>query len=114
MGTGGRYRSRAVALAYIESVLSLDLFPATRRADAFVAAPLWLAAMAILAAPVFEEFVFRGLVFRGLQRSLGVAPAAVASAAIFASVHPPMLVVPAWCMGLVAAAVHHQALMARS
>jgi ABC-2 type transport system permease protein len=44
-----------------------------------------LAAIAVPAAPVFEEFIFRRLIFGGQRRSLGVVPATPASAAIFAA-----------------------------
>jgi membrane protease YdiL (CAAX protease family) len=30
--------------------------------------------LAVIAAPVFEEFIFRGLIFGGLRRSFGVWP----------------------------------------
>ena len=41
----------------------------------------WMLPLGVLAAPLFEEFIFRGLVFRGLRRSMRLLPAAVASAA---------------------------------
>ena len=68
-----------------------NLFPGLRRASLLPGrdATLWLAAIAIIAAPIFEEFIFRGLIFGGLRRSFGFIPAALASAAIFAIVHPP-------------------------
>ena len=56
--------------------------------------PLWICALVILAAPLFEEFLFRGLIFKGLQRSTGPALAVLASAALFALIHPPISVVP--------------------
>src|SRR5262249_1685172 len=108
-GAAGGVAASLAGLAYIEVIAALDLFPATQRGGAPSAAPLWLAAVAIVAAPVFEEFIFRGLIFRGLERSFGVALAAVASAAIFAIVHPPVSVVPVFAMGLVAAVVYHRA-----
>jgi len=111
-GAAGGVAASLAGLAYIEIVVALDLFPATQRAAAgMAAAPLWLAAVAIVAAPVFEEFIFRGLIFRGLARSFGLTVAAVASAAIFAIVHPPVSVIPVFVMGLVAAAVYHRARM---
>jgi membrane protease YdiL (CAAX protease family) len=68
----------------------------------------WLAALAIAAAPVFEEFIFRGLVFGGLRRSFGPAAATLASAAIFAIVHPPMSVIPVFLMGVCAALIYER------
>jgi ABC-2 type transport system permease protein len=62
-----------------------------------------LAALAIFAAPLFEEFIFRGLIFGGLRRSLSFAPSMLASAAVFALVHPPASVIPVFGLGLVTA-----------
>jgi len=63
----------------------------------------WLAAVAILAAPVFEEYLFRGLVYRGLRRSWNALPAVLASAFLFAIIHPPLSVVPVFVLGVLAA-----------
>ena len=73
--------------------------------DAAAAGP-WLLVLAVLAAPVFEEFIFRGLVFGGLRRSVRGALAVLASAAIFAIVHPAVGVPPVFVMGLAAALVY--------
>jgi membrane protease YdiL (CAAX protease family) len=107
-GALGGVAASLVGLAYLAIVASLDLFPELRRASSLVYAgvPLWLAAVAIVAAPIFEEFIFRGLIFRGLERSFGLAVAALASAAIFAMVHPPIAAVPVFVMGLAAALVY--------
>jgi membrane protease YdiL (CAAX protease family) len=64
-----------------------------------------------VAAPIFEEFIFRGLIFGGLRRSLGFGAAAVASAAIFAIVHPPASVIPVFGLGLCAAFVYERTRM---
>jgi len=69
----------------------------------------WVAVLAVLAAPPFEEFIFRGLVFGGLRRSMRLLPAALASAAIFALVHPPVAVVPVFAMALCAAFAYERA-----
>jgi hypothetical protein len=61
--------------------------------------------LAVLAAPLFEEYLFRGLLFRGMQRSLGTVRAVAASAALFAVVHPPISALPVFGLGLAAAAV---------
>jgi membrane protease YdiL (CAAX protease family) len=42
----------------------------------------------VLAAPLFEEFLFRALVFQGMERSLRPPSAVLGSAAIFAVIHP--------------------------
>ena len=49
-----------------------------------------------------------GLIFRGLARSFGVMVAAVASAAIFAIVHPPVSVAPVFVLGLLTAAAYER------
>ena len=53
---------------------------------------------AIGAAPVFEEFIFRGLL-----RSTSTLTATVGSAAVFAIVHPPISVIPVFVLGVLAA-----------
>ena len=67
------------------------------------AALAWLVPLAVLAAPVFEEFIFRGQVFGGLRRSLPAWQAMVASAALFAVIHPPSAMAPVFVLGLCAA-----------
>jgi ABC-2 type transport system permease protein len=62
-----------------------------------------LFAMVVLAAPLFEEFIFRGLIYRGMERSLRPAFAVVGSAAVFAVVHPPVSVIPVFVLGIAAA-----------
>ena len=46
-----------------------------------------LAPMAVLAAPLFEELLFRGLYFRRLLGKVGALPAFVASSIAFAAIH---------------------------
>jgi membrane protease YdiL (CAAX protease family) len=104
-GFAGGTAAALAGFLYIEVALALDLFPGLRRASLLANrdATLWLAGIATVAAPIFEEFIFRGLIFGGLRRSLGFVPAAMASAAIFAIVHPPPSVIPVFLMGLAAA-----------
>lgn len=63
----------------------------------------WFAILAVAAAPLFEEYLFRGLVFRGMRRTMKPLAAVLASAAIFAVVHPPMSFVPVFGLGVAAA-----------
>ena len=65
--------------------------------------PIWLILLAVIAAPIFEEFIFRGLVFRGLRRTTGPALAVIGSAALFALVHPPIAIIPVFGLGIAAA-----------
>jgi ABC-2 type transport system permease protein len=67
---------------------------------------IWVALLAVVAAPVFEEFIFRGLVYKGLSKTLRPMFAIAASAALFAAVHPPVAVVPVFVLGLVTAALY--------
>ncbi len=61
--------------------------------------------LAVVAAPLVEEFVFRGLAFRGLERSMRPTFAVLTSAALFAFVHPLISVPPVFVLGVVAAFV---------
>ncbi|MDD5350684.1 MAG: type II CAAX endopeptidase family protein, partial [Chthoniobacteraceae bacterium] len=82
-------------------------FPALERLRA--AAPAlpvrggWLVLLAVVAAPLAEEFIFRGLVFGGLRRSLPMTAAVLGSAAIFAVCHPAFSALPVFVMGMFAA-----------
>jgi membrane protease YdiL (CAAX protease family) len=61
---------------------------------------VWLFPLAVVAAPLCEEFIFRGLLFGGLRRSMDFLPAAALSAGLFAIVHPPVSIVPVFMLGL--------------
>ncbi|MGA7633599.1 MAG: CPBP family intramembrane glutamic endopeptidase [Terriglobales bacterium] len=91
---------------------ALNLFPQLQlwRQDAELTSfltraekPFWLILLTIVAAPVFEEFIFRGLVFRGLRRTTGPSLAVIGSAALFALVHPPIAIIPVFGLGIAAA-----------
>lgn len=64
---------------------------------------VWIACLAVLAAPPLEEYLFRGLLFRSLQRLMRPGFAIVASAAVFAAVHPPISLPPVFCLGIATA-----------
>ena len=106
LGAAGGVVASLAAMAYIEIATSMQLL-SVQRVDQ-MADRAWLAALAIAAAPVFEEFIFRGLVFGGLRRSFDPAVATLASAAIFAIVHPPMSVIPVFIMGVCAAVIYER------
>jgi membrane protease YdiL (CAAX protease family) len=108
-GLLGGVAASVCGITYLVVTSALGLFPSPRAnpiADPNL--PYWLAGLAIVAAPVFEEFIFRGLIFGGLRRSLGLPAAALASAAIFGLVHPPAAVIPVAAMGLCAALVYER------
>jgi hypothetical protein len=79
------------------------LIPAAEPKGLDAAAWPWLFALAVILAPLFEEFIFRGLIFKGLRRSWGRWPSILASAALFAVVHPPLSVLPVFGLGVCAA-----------
>ncbi|MES2257849.1 MAG: type II CAAX endopeptidase family protein [Pseudomonadota bacterium] len=60
----------------------------------------WLLLLSVVAAPLCEEFIFRGLIFGGLRRLTGALPAALGSAALFSIVHPAPSMLPVFVLGL--------------
>jgi membrane protease YdiL (CAAX protease family) len=103
-GLAGGVAASVGGIVYLVVTSALGLFPSPRAnpiADPNL--PYWIATLAIVAAPVFEEFIFRGLIFNGLRRLVSLPAAALASAAIFGLVHPAAAVIPVAGMGLVAA-----------
>ena len=61
---------------------------------------MWLLGLTVLAAPLCEEFIFRGLIQGGLRRSLPAWQAIGIAAALFAIVHPPASMLPVFVLGL--------------
>jgi ABC-2 type transport system permease protein len=108
-GVAGGAAAAVCGIGYLAAASALGLFPSPRATPiADPNLPYWLAAAAIGAAPVFEEFIFRGLIFGGLRRSLNLPAAALASAAIFGLIHPAAAVIPVAIMGLIAALVYER------
>jgi len=98
----------AAGVAAFCYLLAIDRIPALAplrfRVDALnYVRGWWLVILAVIAAPLFEEFIFRGLVFRGMRRSLPARWSIAGSAAVFAICHPPISVVPVFIMGVLAA-----------
>lgn len=94
----------AVGLAYLSALRHGALGPVLADATAGASVhPGWMLTLAVLAAPLCEEFIFRGLIFGGLRRSMGALPAMLVSAAVFAIVHPPLSMLPVFVLGLCAA-----------
>jgi membrane protease YdiL (CAAX protease family) len=93
-------------VAYIAGILWLDVVPGLKEGLASVPSP-WadpgLFDFAVLAAPLFEEFLFRALIFQGMERSPRPPVAVLGSAAIFAVIHPAISVVPVFVLGVAAA-----------
>ncbi|HEX6000277.1 MAG TPA: CPBP family intramembrane glutamic endopeptidase, partial [Hyphomicrobiaceae bacterium] len=107
LGAGAGTAAGLAALVYVAVVQHMGWFEAARQSAALGPNDgLWLLALAVAAAPVFEEFIFRGLIFGGLRRTLGPAASVLASAAIFALVHAPFAVIPVFGLGIAAALVY--------
>jgi ABC-2 type transport system permease protein len=103
-GIGAGLVAALGGVAYMAGLRRLDLLQDVMRESAKgLGANAWIPLLAILGAPIFEEFIFRGLIFGGLRRSLNAAPAIAASAAVFAIVHPPVSMIPVFGLGLCAA-----------
>jgi membrane protease YdiL (CAAX protease family) len=68
----------------------------------------WAFALAVLAAPLCEEFIFRGLIFGGLRRSMDTRYAVVMSAAIFAIMHPALSMAPVFVLGVLTAVAYQR------
>ena len=93
----------AIAVIYLLALKWTGTLQSAREATDFGSLGVMVFPLAVLAAPLFEEFLFRGLIFGGLRRSFGFWPAALASAAIFSIVHPPISIVPVFVLGLATA-----------
>ena len=102
---GGGAAAAAFALGYLHLIARWQLFP-----DAFGAAGklegYLLFLLAVVAAPLCEEFIFRGLVFGGLRRSMGLVPSMLMSSALFSIIHPAASVLPVFVLGLCTAYVY--------
>ena len=96
-------------MLYLFGLDALDLLEsAVRASKSYASLGLWTLPLALIAAPLFEEFIFRGLIFGGLRRSFGVWPATLASAALFAIVHPAFSIIPVFVLGVCAALVYER------
>jgi membrane protease YdiL (CAAX protease family) len=63
----------------------------------------WMALVAVGAAPVAEEYLFRGLLFRALDREWGGWHALIGSALFFGVYHPMLAWVPVTLVGVILA-----------
>jgi ABC-2 type transport system permease protein len=109
LGAGGGALAALGAFAYLLLARHTSLLEGARESVLVsVQDQLWIAVLAVAAAPIFEEFIFRGLIFGGLRRTLGLTVSVLASAAIFALVHPPFSVIPVFGLGIAAALVYER------
>lgn len=96
----------AIGLSYLHLVRTtgwIDLPPPPPDVDRTA-----LLLLAVIAAPLCEEIIFRGLLFQGLRRSVKLPLAVLWSAALFAAVHPAHSWLPVFVMGATAALVFHR------
>jgi ABC-2 type transport system permease protein len=108
-GIGAGTVAAAGGVAYLGILRRFDfLQDVSHESASEISGRWWIPLLAVVAAPIFEEFIFRGLIFGGLRRSWGVGPAAVASAAVFAIVHPPLSMIPVFGLGLCAALAYER------
>lgn len=68
----------------------------------------WLLVLSVLAAPLFEELIFRGILYRGFRHDAGAALSVCASALVFALVHPAATAVPVFVMAGLAASAYER------
>ena len=109
LGIAGGLAAAAFGLTYLFVIGSAGLLDdVSGDSRSFLSLGLWAIPLAVIAAPVFEEFIFRGLIFGGLRRSFGVWPATLASAAVFAILHPALAILPVFAMGVCAALVYER------
>jgi membrane protease YdiL (CAAX protease family) len=100
--------SCAVAFAYLYALKHSSLASQLPSLPPGADTRVWLFALTVLAAPLCEEFIFRGLIFGGLRRSMPAAQAIVISAAVFAAVHPALSLLPVFVVGLCTAWVYER------
>ncbi len=99
----------ALAAVYLFAIHQTGLLEKALRGNYEVGALGWWALpLALIAAPLFEEFIFRGLIYGGLRRSFGVLPAALVSAGLFAILHPPISAAPVFVLGIATALVYER------
>jgi len=68
----------------------------------------WMLLVSVLAAPVFEEFIFRGILYRGFRHSVRAPLAVASSALVFALVHPASTALPVFVMAALAASAYER------
>ena len=109
LGVGAGLVAAGIGIAYLSAMTHFGLLrdPMAGPAGGMFKVQL-LFALAVVAAPLAEEFIFRGLVFGGLRRSMGLAASMVMSSALFAIVHPPASMLPVFVLGLGAACLYER------
>jgi membrane protease YdiL (CAAX protease family) len=111
-GVGAGLVAAAGGLLYLTSLQRLGILQdALAQSARGLSGSLWIPVLAVIAAPLCEEFIFRGLIFGGLRRSFGAVASILASAALFAIVHPPLSMLPVFGLGVCTAFVYDRTRM---
>jgi ABC-2 type transport system permease protein len=106
-GLTGGLIAGLVGILYLRFIMSHSFFSEVNsQASVDSKTQWWLFGLAVCAAPLFEEFIFRGIIFKGLARTWSLPIAMIASAAIFAIVHPPISVAPVFFLALVTSFIY--------
>lgn len=114
LGVAAGFVAACVGLGYLALArhvpwIARELEEATRSmGELDLDARLSLLMLAVLAAPLFEEFIFRGILYRGFRRSTGAPLACVASALVFALMHPGVTALPIFVMAVLAALAYER------
>lgn len=88
----------------------LDRMPDTyvEMLDRYMSGGFWSMFTAVVAAPVLEEFLFRGIIQKNLVRRLGPVAGIAVGASIFGAIHLiPQQVIYAACLGLILGTVYY-------
>lgn len=65
---------------------------------------MWLMIVGVLAAPIVEEFLFRGLLYRSMRMKAGAWMTAIATSLLFAVIHGQVLLIPSlFVLGMILA-----------
>jgi membrane protease YdiL (CAAX protease family) len=114
LGLGAGLAAAAVGLAYLWLCQRVEFLRELRDQSLRLSGEeargvrWWFFGLAVFAAPLFEEFIFRGVLFRGMRRSLTASAAALGSAAVFALVHPAIAAAPVFVLGLLSALAYER------
>ncbi|WP_298064555.1 CPBP family intramembrane glutamic endopeptidase, partial [uncultured Rikenella sp.] len=76
--------------------------------DNYMGGGFWPMLTAVVAAPILEEFLFRGIIQKNLVRRLGPTGGITLGALIFGGIHLiPQQIVYASCLGLILGTIYH-------
>jgi membrane protease YdiL (CAAX protease family) len=104
LGTAAGLTAGVMGILYLKELGTLHLIKTiSKQVIAFHASPLNILLMVSVAAPLFEEVLFRGLIYNGLKKKLPIFASMIISSLIFAMIHPAASVIPVFILGMAAA-----------